>query len=308
MSDRYYTLMIVPERGTQVRQWTIPRWTLRFGALAGIIAIAGLSILTIDYWYVLGQIGENRELRFEARKLKQQLEIYEQRVQNMERTLDRVQTFATRLKIITNLDDTAQTLTSQLDTLPIPDADQNIGSLKNPDEDPALAEKKQETEERFGVLQETAFKVESLLQDLTELLVDQRAFLAALPTIRPARGYFTSGFGIRRSPYGGQDKMHEGLDIANPIGTPIHAPADGTVAFSGIKPGYGRTVIVDHGYGLETWFGHSSQILVNSGKKVRRGEKLALMGSSGRSTGPHLHYEVRIHGIPVDPLSYILED
>ncbi len=102
--------------------------------------------------------------------------------------------------------------------------------------------------------------------------------------------------------------MHEGLDIANYPGTPIKATADGVVIFANTKAGYGQTVILDHGYGLETWYAHTRKMLVSKGQKVARGETVALLGNSGRSTGPHLHYEVRVNGTPVDPLSYVLED
>ncbi|MCM2279241.1 MAG: M23 family metallopeptidase [Oligoflexia bacterium] len=102
--------------------------------------------------------------------------------------------------------------------------------------------------------------------------------------------------------------MHEGLDIANRPGTVIKAPADAVVAFANVKAGYGQTLILDHGYGLETWYAHTRKILVSKGQKVRRGESIAQLGNSGRSTGPHLHYEVRVNGYPVDPLSYILEN
>ena len=149
---------------------------------------------------------------------------------------------------------------------------------------------------------------EQNLQDLYELLIDQKTFLSALPTRKPAIGYFTSGFGVRKSPIGGRVKMHEGLDVANHPGTPVKATAFGTIKFAGRKPGYGRTVVIDHGYGLETWYGHNRVITVKKGDKVTRGDRIAQMGSSGRSTGPHVHYEVRVHGIPVDPLSYILEN
>jgi len=102
--------------------------------------------------------------------------------------------------------------------------------------------------------------------------------------------------------------MHEGLDIANRPGTPVLATADGTVIYSTVKAGYGNTIIVDHGYGLQTWYGHNRKLVARVGDRVIRGQKVALLGSSGQSTGPHVHYEVRVNGIPVDPLSYILED
>jgi murein DD-endopeptidase MepM/ murein hydrolase activator NlpD len=102
--------------------------------------------------------------------------------------------------------------------------------------------------------------------------------------------------------------MHEGLDVANAVGTPIRAPAQASVVFAGRKSGYGQIVILDHGYGLETWYGHTSKVLVKPGQLVKRGQLIALIGNSGKSTGAHLHYEVRVHGIPVDPLAYILEN
>ena len=102
--------------------------------------------------------------------------------------------------------------------------------------------------------------------------------------------------------------MHEGLDIANRAGTIIRAPADGEVTYAEPKTGYGLTLILNHGYGIETWYGHLKHFLVGRGTKVKRGTKIALLGNSGRSTGPHVHYEVRVKGYPVDPLSYIFED
>jgi murein DD-endopeptidase MepM/ murein hydrolase activator NlpD len=167
---------------------------------------------------------------------------------------------------------------------------------------------KQKLDQKLAQVHANSLSVELELQDLYELLIDQKAFLGALPTRKPAIGYFTSGFGIRRAPFGGEVKMHEGLDIANFPGTTIFAPASGRVTFAGLRPGYGRTVILDHGYGLETWYGHTQKTLVNKGDRVTRGAKIAQIGNSGQSTGPHVHYEVRVHGIPVDPLSYILED
>jgi murein DD-endopeptidase MepM/ murein hydrolase activator NlpD len=189
-------------------------------------------------------------------------------------------------------------------------ADPRAPQAPDPDDPEELALQRdfQLLEGRFTSLNKDSLFVEMMLQDQYELLADQKAFLAALPTRKPAVGYFTSGFGIRRAPYGGRVKMHEGLDIANRPGTPIRAPADGTVAFANSRAGYGQIVILDHGYGLETWYGHTRKMLVNKGQKVRRGDTIALLGNSGRSTGPHLHYEVRVHGTPVDPLSYILEN
>ncbi len=116
---------------------------------------------------------------------------------------------------------------------------------------------------------------------------------------------FTSGFGGRNDPINGSDRMHEGQDLAGDYGTPIYSTADGTVSFAGWEGAYGRLIKVQHAFGIETRYGHLSQIDVNVGQKVSRGEKIGDMGNSGRSTGTHLHYEVRLSGTAVNPMTFI---
>lgn len=318
MANRFFTLLIIPEKTSKVRKLVLPNWILKGSLIGSLFLLALGGIMFMDYWYVMGQIEENKELKLENRRLRQQVQIFRNRITTIESTMDRVQAFATRLKVITNIEDRASTIQSLNDNLP--EAAENIGKKptaelpsgetavdRNP-ESQLLQADYRELDDRFLQLNSSTLLVEQNLQDLYELLVDQKAFLAALPTRQPALGYFTSGFGVRRSPYGGRDKMHEGLDIANRAGTPIQAPANGLVVFAGQKPGYGRTVIIDHGYGLETWYGHTSKIIARTNQKIRRGEPIALIGNTGLSTGSHVHYEVRVNGIPVDPLSYILEN
>lgn len=156
-------------------------------------------------------------------------------------------------------------------------------------------------------LKNSSNTIEENLIDLYEVLADKKDFLAAYPTLRPTPGRLSSKFDVRVNPYLRRVRMHEGVDIANHPGTPIFATAHGIVLFSGPKAGYGNTVIIEHGYGIQTLYGHNSKVLVKKGELIRRGERIALMGSTGHSTGPHLHYEIRINDIPVDPEAYILE-
>lgn len=312
MANRFYTLMIVPEKTAQVRRIVIPAWVLR-GALIGLLLLGVLAgIMLLDYWYVMGQIDENKQLKIESRRLRQQVQIYRNKMDQLDRTMDRLQTFSTRLKVITNIEDRDNQFQSLNQALP--DASSNVGAPKRTETaefDPEailLREDEEKLNQSFLDLNQRSIHLEQNLNELYELLVDQKAFLAALPTRRPAGGVFTAGFGIRKSPFGDRDKMHEGLDIANGTGTHIFSTAHGIVTFAGQKPGYGRIVIIDHGFGLETWYGHTNKVLVKSGERVRRGQLVAYMGSTGRSTGPHVHYEVRVNGIPVDPLTYILEN
>ncbi|MCL2014909.1 MAG: M23 family metallopeptidase [Defluviitaleaceae bacterium] len=130
--------------------------------------------------------------------------------------------------------------------------------------------------------------------------------LTNYPTIRPVNGRVTSGFGWRRNPFGGGSEFHEGIDIAAPTGTPIIATGGGRVTFAGWSGAYGNKVIINHGNGLQTLYAHASAILVNVGQYVTRGETIARVGSTGRSTGPHVHYEVIQHGRSVNPVNFFL--
>ena len=343
MANRFFTILIIPEKTSQVRRWVVPSWLIR-GSLVGSFFIAVLGVVMLfDYWYVMGQIGENKQLKLENRRLRQQVQVFKNKMTTIESTTDRIKTFATRLKVITNIEDRGGLLQNL--NRKLPDASSNTGGFSPPgasnstpddsstahadaaasqdsavnltrppvdfDENPEYAQLRKDfdvLDNRFSELNYETLLVEQILQDQYELLADQKAFLAALPTRKPAVGYFTSGFGVRSSPFGGKTKMHEGVDIANAPGTAIRAPADGVVEFADVKAGYGQTIILDHGYGLETLYGHNRQLNVSKGQKVHRGDIVSYLGNSGRSTGPHVHYEVRVHGIPVDPLSYILEE
>ena len=150
-------------------------------------------------------------------------------------------------------------------------------------------------------------KLEEQIHKLDQHLLDKESILRSTPTILPTNGWITSYFGHRISPTAGVKKMHEGLDVGANFGTEILAPADGIVTFAGRKAGFGLFVQIDHGYGIETIYAHSQKIITKSGNKVKRGDLIAKVGSTGASTGPHLHYEVRINGTAVDPLYFVLE-
>jgi murein DD-endopeptidase MepM/ murein hydrolase activator NlpD len=309
MANRFYTIMIIPENSSRPRQFNIPSWLVRAGWVILPVLVLISVTLFLDYRFVANQVYENRELQSENRRLRQDVQLYQNRMESLQASLDRIENFSARLKMITNLMDQDQ-LSKHIE-LPPPNAAQNLAfAAKEPLTPQATGESPSSNEDtKFEKVSYQSLELEQSLHDLYELLSDQKSFLNALPTKKPADGYFTSGFGVRVSPLGdGAEKMHEGLDVANAVGTPIKAPAQATVVFAGRKSGYGQIVILDHGYGLETWYGHTSRIIVKPGQLVKRGQLIALIGNSGKSTGAHLHYEVRVHGIPVDPLAYILEN
>jgi murein DD-endopeptidase MepM/ murein hydrolase activator NlpD len=127
------------------------------------------------------------------------------------------------------------------------------------------------------------------------------------PDLWPVMGPITSSFGQREDPFNGEGAFHSGIDISAGFGTPVHAAADGVVQTASMESGYGREVVLDHGNGIETLYGHLSGFTVTAGQQVREGQVIGYVGMSGRSTGPHLHYEVRIHNTPVNPHRYLRE-
>jgi murein DD-endopeptidase MepM/ murein hydrolase activator NlpD len=337
MANRFYTIMIIPEKTSKVRKFVVPSWLMRGTAAAFAFTALLAMVMVIDYWFVMNQIGENKDLKLENRRLRQQVQVFKSKMTTVENTMDRIKTFTTRLKII--MDYNTEDKTSMLQsvrTKPVPVAGGGsrlaqgtptetpgvplgpspelntsallVDGIALSPEEALLRKDYEELDTRLASVGGEALTVEQMLQEQHEVLVDQKAYLRALPVRYPAIGYNTSGFGIRRSPISDRVKMHEGCDIAARPGTIIRAPADGTVTFASTKSGYGQTMIVEHGYGLETWYAHTSQFMAHPGQKVRRGDKIAKVGNTGRSTGPHVHYEVRVHGVPVDPKEYILEE
>jgi len=141
---------------------------------------------------------------------------------------------------------------------------------------------------------------------LTVMLKDRVAEVSrGVPTLWPVRGLVTSPFGTRMSPYGEGREMHPGIDISARYGVPVTAAGSGEVIFAGRDPGYGSLIIVDHGGHLDTLYGHLSALYVREGQRVRGGQAIGAVGATGRATGAHLHYEVRVNGAPVDPRRYL---
>jgi murein DD-endopeptidase MepM/ murein hydrolase activator NlpD len=156
-------------------------------------------------------------------------------------------------------------------------------------------------------LKEMANYQEESFNNLKAFLVDQKDLLERSPYRWPVRGFVSSNYGPRLDPFTGLQRRHVGVDIVAPKGTPVKAPADGIVTYTSFDPTLGNMLVIDHGYGVITRYGHNDSVLVREGQRVKRGDSIALVGSSGKSTGPHLHYEIRINDLAVNPLNYILE-
>lgn len=274
------------------------------------LAVAGLTTLTAHYAYQASQTSaENEDLRQQVRDLVTRLAELETLIGDVSRERQAVE------------DVTLATLGTVLDQATI-DRERNgplyVATLSSKDRIQALEPKVEPGPpvsaaqmatliDRTARLRENAT---SLIRDLrtTSQVVDRRhAVLAAIPSRLPADGWISSSYGVRNSPFHSGEVMHNGLDIAADEGTPVFAPADGEVVFAGVFGGFGKYVRISHGYGIGTRYAHNAEILVKKGQKVRRGDQIAVIGSTGRSTGPHLHYEVLVHGEQIDPSRFVLD-
>jgi murein DD-endopeptidase MepM/ murein hydrolase activator NlpD len=292
------TLIYVPGQSGAIQRFNVPRkWIRR--ATAGAVAFAvALLALSVDYVRARRQLTELDYLRTETSEQREQLVAYSGQVEKISEHLARISQFDRKLRVITNLD--------PADPLPLP----GIGGI---DEDLLSADgltregRHRRMTQSFARLDEAASTEAQSLQNLIQHLENQQARLAATPSIVPTRGWVTSSYGYRASPFTGNREFHHGIDIAGRMGTPILAPADGVVRFAGKRRGLGKTLKITHGYGMETIYGHLAEIDVKAGEKVRRGQVIAKMGNTGRSTGPHLHYQVEVSGKPVNPSNYMLD-
>jgi murein DD-endopeptidase MepM/ murein hydrolase activator NlpD len=332
--------MIIPEKAKGVKSIRIPVGIVRSISFFIALLLILITIFAYDYWKILQQVYENKHLTLENRQLKEQIQLFQLKMNSLSDDLSRINLFERKLRVITGLESN-----NLEDGKPFLDTSSELKlDFSNLEENPLFQEMKTNYDKKIATslgleksytitkewsdlarrsfalssdfakfdiqylkIKEVISSIEENINNLDQYLLDKASFLHSTPTLLPAQGWITSYFGQRISPYSGKLKMHEGIDVGAPYGTSIVSPADGVVTFSGEKAGFGKFVQVDHGYGIETIYAHSQALFVKSGEKIKRGSKLAAVGNTGHSTGPHLHYEVRVNGIAVDPLYFILE-
>ncbi|AKQ64651.1 Membrane protein related to metalloendopeptidase [Myxococcus hansupus] len=305
MAKKSFTLMVIPDHDAPVKRYTIQRSFFTQVGM-GLMLVVGLGVgASIHYFQVAADASENRILREENLTLRSQLKSVRERIEHIGSTLDRVERFDQKLRAVTLLSDPQRNLamgpTEPEAGTVAPATDTQFTQLTSTETPKALMG-------RLDRLSAEATRQEQSLQELQAYFQDQKSLLASTPSIWPARGWVTSDFGSRLDPYTADRVMHGGMDIAAPHGKEVFSPSDGTVVFAGLEGGYGNVLVIDHGYGIKTRYGHLSKMLVKAGDKVKRGMHIAAVGNTGRSTGPHLHYEVRVNGIGQNPRKFILEE
>ncbi len=295
------TLMLVPGRTGQIRRITLQRRWLRTAAWSGAVAALLLVAGSVDYVRVRGHVSELDDLRREAAEQRSQIDAYALRMEKIADQLGRLGEFDRKLRVIANLEPGTGTPLA------------GIGGVETDDVGPGAvagltrARRHERLLRQLDRLTDASVREGESLQALISHLEGQAARLASTPSIAPAKGWITSTFGYRTSPFTGAREFHQGLDVAGRGGTPILASGDGRVRFAGVNGGFGNAVVIEHGYGIETTYGHLAEALVRPGERVKRGDRVGLMGNTGRSTGPHLHYQVSVSGVAVNPANYILD-
>ncbi len=301
-----YSIVIMPDGRQAKKSFKAPRWALEaFLGLCGLWLIATF-VLFGGMMYYRSQFAATGEIRQENAQLKEDAGRINEKLAAMEQEVGRASRLAKRLE-------TAIGVRRGLKTGIGPIAEDDLPKAKKVSLKDAVAAKGEkisfnDVELKMDKLDEIASSVEMRLTQIYEYHKDKLSYWASVPSIWPVRGWVTSEFGFRCSPKGIGSRFHEGIDIAASIGTPIYASGDGVVTFSGYKNGLGKTVIIDHGFGVSTIYGHNSSNLVRAGDRIKRGTNIARVGRTGRSTGPHLHYQIVVDGVSVDPMRYIIEN
>lgn len=275
--NRVYTVLISPSRTSKFRQLSIHRNILRAAACTFIVALLLLA-------YGLVRLGQHEALNLKYLSVKSENE-------SLKQTNDAYQNSYARLKgQISYVEDMSKELARNAKMQHSPETDELVG-IGGP--------------ETVVALDKAADHLEREVRHISDRLHSDVLRLASIPRGLPVNGYITDGFGMRRNPFNGEGReVHEGLDIAVDFGTPAAATADGLVIYAAPHAGYGNLVIVYHSNGITSRYGHLSRISVEAGQRVKRGDQVGNVGSTGRSTGPHVHYEIRENDQAVDPLRY----
>jgi murein DD-endopeptidase MepM/ murein hydrolase activator NlpD len=293
MSNEFYTLIVVPHAKARFRKFQVSvrltRWVL---ASLAVLALALVGIL-VHYTMISVEVAEMTRLRGENLALATKARAYEENAGRLQARVLTLQNVVTKLGLMAGVEKS------------LPDAAVGgvggLSSLETAAPSVDIAASLEGIDHTVSALTEKSTRLQAFFEDQQELL-------AATPSIWPVRGYLSAAFGNRKDPFTGMPDFHPGVDISTPRGTKILSPADGVVVFVGRKRGYGNAIVVNHGYGVVTRYGHLDGPNVKNGQRVRRGDVIGFVGSTGRSTAPHLHYEVWVNDQLRNPIEFILDE
>jgi murein DD-endopeptidase MepM/ murein hydrolase activator NlpD len=274
----YYTFIIAPTATSKIHRLHIPNSALYAVCGLAIIGFATVSTGVVAVLRKTKTLAEMSAIRIQNRQLRQENQSLKLHYEELSQRIAGIQDISTALAIQAKL----------------PQA--------NP---PAVARNAAGGPEVADKLESETLALERELRQLKSAYDQDALQLSSTPSGLPVRGYLTDGFGARPNPFSGEGhEFHAGQDISVPYGTPVQATADGVVLYAAPRAGYGNVVVIAHANGISTRYGHLASFDVNAGDRVRRGDVIGRAGNTGRSTGTHVHYEVREYDVPVDPLRY----
>jgi len=300
MAKDYYTLLLLPENGSAIKRFTVSNTVLKALLIVLAVGVMAVSYLSYDYVQIREKSAELSQLRQLTKVQKEEIESLAAKIDGFEKAMVDIKHFDKKIRIMTNIEGGRE-------------ANKYLGMGGPVPEDTIMKSHIAETEKvlidsihkNMDQLLEEAKCQEESFKELYDFLKKQRSLLASTPSIWPVVGWVTSEYGYRASPFTGKREFHRGLDIATKMGEDVVAPADGIISQTRKVSDMGNMIRIDHGNGISTCYGHLSKIVVKSGKRVARGEVIGQVGNSGRSTGSHLHYGVRVNGVYVDPRKYL---
>jgi murein DD-endopeptidase MepM/ murein hydrolase activator NlpD len=301
MPKSRWTVIVVPQGSSTSRVIEVSQTSLKL--VGSLLVAASVVALLLGYGTVAKSVNMARAkaIAEENTRLARELSVIQGRVSLLADSVASLEERDARLRVMANLEPIDAQVHAAGIGGPLPAAE--------PAQRSELIDRAGEVRVDLNALIRRATLLTRSFREAGDSLAAHTARLSATPSIMPTRGWLTSAFAAMRvHPILHESRPHAGVDITAPMGTPIEAPATGVVRSANWEAGYGNTVVIDHGFGIVTRFAHASRLLVSVGTKVTRGQRIALVGNSGLSTAPHLHYEVHVNGKPVDPRRYILPD
>ncbi len=288
MGLKQHTIIFVPHARARFRKWRVTNRQLAIIASTFALLLIASLFTTWSFFTSTVDRKELERVRTENQELRLVNRNFEESIRTLEKQLGEFEEQTRRLGIVAGLESANDGQGA------------GIGGDGGPLGSPASTNP-------LETLQGRSFSLAGALSRVERKLTERQRWIASTPAIAPVRGILTSGFGYRRDPMTGRRALHQGVDISTAPGRPVRAAADGIVLRSGRIGGLGKAVYLSHGYGLVTRYGHLSEVSVSPGDRIRRGDTLGFVGSTGKSTGYHLHYEVREDGKAVNPIAYLLE-
>lgn len=294
MADKSYTIIIVPHTKTSLRKFQITNRSLFYVLISLAMFVLVCFGTMVHYVRLMTEARDFQAIRRENVQLRASLEESQLLTQKLNRRISFLNELSHKLKVIAGLPLTESLIRSEPISMGLGGATTNTSLNGTPDP------------RRLLGLEKRAEYLEKSFSVLNRYFEDKSLQLSFTPSILPTQGFVSSIFGMRRNPFTDAPDFHEGLDITNAVGTPVVSPADGEVTFTGTKGEYGNVVVIRHHSAISTLYGHLAKITVRPGQRLKRWQQIGVLGNSGKSTGPHLHYEVHVSNQPVNPLSYIL--